>query len=142
MLRKLKKEKLWLILIFLLVIVAAVIFLGFGNSQEKILEASSINKEETFNTIWSLAEDTNTLEIENCKPEPLVLKIVRGRIITVKNLDNLARTLNIANKEYQILAGTTEEITADFEEKFTIPTAYGYWCDAGEKLAGYIVVTE
>ncbi len=84
-----------------------------------------------------LAKEADILEITDCKPKPLVLKVKEKTNFKVLNNDKIDHTLIIDEEhKYPILGGETTEIRADFGKP---PGLYGYVCE-GVGLTGFIFV--
>lgn len=84
-----------------------------------------------------LAKEGDTLEITDCKPKPLVLRVKEKTNFKVLNNDKIDHTLIIDDDhKYPISAGETTEIKADFGKP---PGLYGYVCE-GVGLTGFIFV--
>lgn len=85
----------------------------------------------------NLAKEADILEISDCKPKPLVLRVKEKAMFKVSNKDDTNYTLIIDEEhKYTISAKETTEIKADFGKP---PGLYGYVCE-GVGLTGFIFV--
>lgn len=84
-----------------------------------------------------LAKEAEVLEITDCEPKPLVLKVKEKAMFKVFNKDNIDHTLIIdPEHKYALSAQKTTEIKADFGKP---PGLYGYVCE-GVGITGFIFV--
>lgn len=87
--------------------------------------------------VAKLAKDMGTLEINNCKPNPLVLNIKYGSELKIQNNDNVKHMLIIDSKHYYELP-TNNSLTIKVDFKYGAGD-YGYVCE-GAGIVGFIHV--
>jgi len=100
-------------------------------------DASKEEIEEHIALGAKLAKEAEVLEITDCEPKPLVLKVKEKAMFKVFNKDEIDHTLIIDSEhKYALPAQETTEIKADFGKP---PGLYGYVCE-GVGLTGFIFV--
>lgn len=101
--------------------------------------APKIAKQAHAQVVSSLAKETKYLEIKDCKPNPLVLKVKEGTDIEIRNIDNVkVRIIVDSLHYYDIPANGTKTTTA----KFKYGTGdYGYVCDEAG-IVGFLHITK
>ncbi len=98
-------------------------------------DASKSAKIKHATLVSKLAKDSPTLAVNNCQPDPLVLKTKQGFDFQIKNQDDKEVTIEIDSQHfYKIPPKNSLTIQA----KFKYGTGdYGYVCN-GMKLAGFL----
>lgn len=85
-----------------------------------------------------LSKESDSLDITNCRSDPLVVRIKINENLKVKNNDNIDRKLIIDDTHiYEIAKNSTTSIKVDFGHGVGL---YGYICE-GIGLTGFILVT-
>ena len=101
--------------------------------------ASSSAKEKHKIIVASLAKESETIDIKNCKPNPLVVKTKLGSEIKIINKDNEKRRIIIDSKNIFKIAPGEEKMV---NTKFKYGTGdYGYVCE-GSGIVGFLHVVE
>lgn len=85
-----------------------------------------------------LAKSADSLELNNCKPTPLVLNIKYGSELKIKNNDNVKHIIIIDGKHYYELP-TNNSLTIKADFKYGTGD-YGYVC-GGVGIVGFLHVT-
>lgn len=89
--------------------------------------------------VATYANEAKFLEIKDCKPNPLVLKVKQGSKFEIKNMDNVKRKIIIDSQHfYDIEANDSRTITAQFKYG---TGDYGYVCDE-VGIVGFLHVTK
>lgn len=114
------------------------------NADEKAVlnpppsDASPAEREEHDALAAKLSKESDNLDITNCRPNPLVLRIQINKNLKVKNSDNINHKLIFDDThQYQIPKNSTIDIKVDFGHGAGL---YGYVCE-GVGLTGFILVT-
>ncbi|MCP6719983.1 MAG: hypothetical protein KJI72_01475 [Patescibacteria group bacterium] len=104
------------------------------------LNASTEEKQRHFELVVQVAKTAEFLDISDCNPSPVVMKIKKGETIAVRNNDSADHSI-VFNLEsiHPIPAGSTKNITNVFDKG---PGVYGYGCDASTGAVGMFLVTE
>ncbi len=103
------------------------------------VEASATAKQKHAKMVAKLASASASLEITNCEPKPVVLKVKKGNKFTVKNNDKHPHKIMLDEKtSFEIPANGSLIVTADFNYG---TGDYGYVCE-GAGLVGFIHVTK
>lgn len=93
--------------------------------------ASDDERKKYAELVNRVSKETTTLEIKNCEPSPLGLKVKEGTEIKVKNNDSVKHKLIVDEKnQYDISASSSNTIKLDFGKG---PGVYGYTCDPNAK---------
>ncbi len=102
-------------------------------------DAPKIAKQAHAQVVSNLAKQASFLEIKDCKPNPLVLKVKEDMDIEIRNMDNVKRRIIVDSLHYYDLpANGTITITA----KFKYGTGdYGYTCDE-TGIVGFLHITK
>lgn len=102
-------------------------------------DATVEERNKHFNTIVSLAQKTELLDINSCKkPNPLVIEVKLNEKIKIKNSDSKDHTIRVDNEhQYLIKAKETKDIIASFGKG---QGAYGYLCDEMGGVVGFFLV--
>lgn len=102
-------------------------------------EASRSTKQQHAQTVAKLAKISDTLEINNCQPTPLVLEVKFGSEFRIKNNDKIDQKIIFDQDErHKIPANNSAIIKADFKYG---TGDYGYVCK-GVGLVGFLHVVE
>lgn len=100
-------------------------------------DASKSAKEKHAQIVAKLAKQSDTLEIKDCQPTPLVLLVKQGSKFTIKNKDSAAHNFVIDEEhQYKVSANGSLEIVAQFKYG---TGDYGYVCE-GTGLTGFLHV--
>lgn len=98
-------------------------------------DASKSEIEKHAQIVERLATESSTLEIRNCKPNPLVVKIKEGADIEIRNMDDKNRRIVFdALHYYDIPANNSIVLSAKFRYG---SGDYGYVCD-GMGISGFL----
>lgn len=162
---KLKRRKVLLILIAVAVIAASIVFLlvlpyrqinqnpsysapspvpELTEEEKYILNpplanASSSAKEKHREIVARLSKQTESIEIKDCRPNPVVVKIKIGSEIKIKNHDNVERKIIIDSKNiFKIAPGEEKMIKTQFKYG---SGDYGYVCE-GSGIVGFMHVVD
>lgn len=104
-------------------------------------ESSAEEKFQYEQLLSKLGVKGDTLTIEACKPDPLVLRVDLGERITIINRDTSERRLGFAPDHVVVVpAEGSIEITADMEHFVHGAGAYGYGCDTSQGMVGVVHV--
>lgn len=117
-------------------------------SEESLLNfPSNLSSEEGkkwIDNITSLEKTDQIINISNCKPSPLVLRVKKGAELQFKNNDNMEMTLYSHGNKYEISPLSTIVIKAVFDPDTT--GFFGYRCRFGSKpqtpVVGILHITE
>lgn len=86
-----------------------------------------------------LSKESDSLDVTNCRSNPLVLRIKINENLKVKNNDNIDRKLIIDDAHiYEIAKNSTTSIKVNFGHGAGL---YGYVCE-GIGLTGFILVAQ
>lgn len=99
---------------------------------------SALNKHAQ--TVAKLAKKGNTLELNNCQPNPLVLQVTQGDILTIKNNnDNQHKLMFDEEHVYQLPNNNSLTLKAQFKYG---TGDYGYVCEGREgiRIVGFLHV--
>lgn len=93
-----------------------------------------------LNLVDKLAKEVKDLNISGCLAKPVVVKVKRGGIVTVKNDDATERRMTL-DKDilYTIPASGKKEIIVDASRPAGI---WGYGCDLVQNSAGIFLVND
>lgn len=112
--------------------------------EERILlippatDAPRFEKDKHDALAEKLSKESDTLDITNCRSNPLVLRARINQNLTVKNEENLDRKLIFDDDhQYPIPKNSTTTLKVDFGKGVGL---YGYVCE-GVGLTGFILVT-
>jgi len=96
-------------------------------------------KQEHFQLAIKIAKTTDTIEISNCHPQPIVAKINKNEKAVFKNSDSKDHTIIIGLKDiFKIPAKSKKEI--DFSFKNEAGKLFGYGCDSSPSAAGLLFI--
>lgn len=99
------------------------------------VDASRSAKDQHAQTVAKLAKEGNTLEIKDCKPNPLVLQVKQGSDFKINNNDSVDRKITFDEDHvYKIPANNKLTIKAEFKYG---TGDYGYICE-GTGLVGFL----
>lgn len=102
-------------------------------------EASNTAKQKHAKMVSKLASAAASLDITNCEPKPVVLRVKKGNNFTVKNNDKQPHKIMLDEKtSYEIPANGSLVVKADFNYG---AGDYGYVCE-GAGLVGFLHVTK
>lgn len=102
-----------------------------ASAEERELHAELVRRE---------AKDVNILDISNCTPDPVALRVEYGESITIKNSDTVAHTLSHRETSIIPAGGTKDVVVSDFAEiEEGIEGFAGYSCDGS--LVGVFHIT-
>lgn len=101
-------------------------------------DAPAAEREKHDALAEKLSKESDSLDITNCRSNPLVLRIKNNENLKVKNSDNIDRNLIFDDThKYQIAKNSTTNLKVDFGHGVGL---YGYVCQ-GVGLTGFILVT-
>ncbi len=101
-------------------------------------DAPSAERDKHDALAAKLSKESDTLDITNCRSNPLVLRARINQNLQVKNKDSIDRKLIFDDThKYTISKNTTTSIKVDFGKRAGL---YGYICE-GVGLTGFILVT-
>ena len=99
--------------------------------------ASQEEKDKHDALAAKLSKESETLDIANCRPNPLVLRIKINQNLKIKNNENIDHKLIFDDThQYKILKNSTTTVETDFGHGAGL---YGYVCE-GVGLTGFILV--
>lgn len=102
-------------------------------------DATQEAKKAHAQVVANLAKEAKYLEIKDCKPNPLVLKIKEGSQFEIRNMDNVKVKIIIDSlHSYDIPPNGNKTITAQFKYG---TGDYGYVCER-VGLVGFLHVTQ
>lgn len=102
-------------------------------------DAPPEEKQRYFALVNEMAKEAEFLDITDCMGSPVVFQIKEKAKFTVKNNDDVPRTVYVDKEHaYTVPAHGTKVIQADFGDG---PQAYGYGCGTVKGLAGLFLVT-
>ncbi len=97
-------------------------------------------KQRHSDLIKSLAQDSEYVDIADCKGKPLVTRVNRGNSLTLRNQDAATHVIRVdENNVFSVPAGGTKEIVVNFKQGLG---NYGYVCDGKPGPAGILFVVE
>jgi len=100
--------------------------------------ASNEEKKKHSQLVLKLAKETDTIDITNCQPEPLVVYLDRGDKLTFKNQDEEPHKIKWGGKDTEITNGMT---VISASQVFGSEVGdYGYLCDGSEKPVGVVKI--
>lgn len=101
-------------------------------------DAPEAEKQRHFFYATSISKVSEFLNLTNCNPDPLVIKVKNGEIIKLKNDGDADLSIGIdANHIYVVPAKSIKEVKADLGKGTGL---YGYGCNASSTPAGMIFV--
>lgn len=101
-------------------------------------DASKSAKEKHAQTVAKLAKEGNSLDIKDCKPNPLVLQVKQGSQIDIVNKDSIEHKIIVDTEHfYNLPANSKKTITVQFKYG---TGDYGYVCE-GTGLVGFMHIT-
>jgi len=101
-------------------------------------DAPAAEREKHSALAAKLSKESDSLDITNCRSNPLVLRIKINKNLIVKNSGNIDRKLIFDDThKHQIAKNSTTNIKVDFGHGVGL---YGYICE-GVGLTGFILVT-
>lgn len=87
--------------------------------------------------ILTKAKETDTVTVENCKPDPLVAKVPKSKTITIVNMDTIDHTIIFSPTEtFAIPKNGSTKISVPFPSGIQI---VGYGCDNSPNGVGRFV---
>ena len=102
-------------------------------------DASEEAKKAHAQVVSNLAKEAKYLEIKDCKPKPLVLKVKEDMDIEIRNMDSVKHRIIFDSLHYyDIPANGSKTITAQFKYG---TGDYGYTCDE-MGIVGFLHVTK
>lgn len=114
-----------------------------GSEEEYLfgitMESSDEEKMKHYQFAISIAKESEFLDVTDCSPEPLVLKVANGGTVKLKNDGNADVTIVMdAEHTYSVGAKSTKSIKADFGKGAGL---YGYGCNQSSGPRGMIFVS-
>ncbi len=101
-------------------------------------DAPEAEKQRHFFYATSISKVSEFLNLTNCNPDPLVIKVKNGAILKLKNDGDAELSIGIdASHIYVVPAKSVKEIKADLGKGTGL---YGYGCNASKTPAGMIFV--
>lgn len=124
-------------------IVGAVIIVGalflFSSPAEKVPGGSESQKQKEGSLL--IPTKGNRIVISDCKADPEVLEVREGNEVILVNSDDVAHTLFIDNKNYDLAAKGELKLTAKFS--LPAPITVNFMCDDQSlPLGGAIYITK
>ncbi len=89
------------------------------------------------NDLEEAAQEAPYLEVRDCKPLPLIMKVVNKKSLNVKNSGEDQRTIRFNGKKYSVPAHGEIQIMLDFAKGELHPW-YWYTCDTKSHTAGIV----
>ena len=116
---------------------------GFTSEERDVLKSPPQNAPQAdidkhFALASKLSKESDTLDIANCRSNPLVLRIGLNKNLKIVNNENIDHRLIFdEDHQYKISKNNTTTVKTDFGRG---PGLYGYVCE-GVGLTGFILVT-
>ena len=119
---------------------------ALANEEQTVLNfpaetATESDRRQHSEMVRRLAVASDTLDLTGCRPDPVVLEVLLGETVTVRNSDVESYEL-VINSEYVFVVpgGGETEVVADFGKGLGV---YGYGCEPASQVVGIIhVVSE
>ena len=96
-------------------------------------DASDEEKQAHSELVFSMAQDTDVINITQCEADPVVARMAVGGSVTFKNSDDGAHVIRMLGADYEVAANSEILVTPDFSNGTGV---YGYGCDSVPGGAG------